>query len=385
MHAVAVLCDLEDLAVRRVDRVLFEGLSLTVRDGDRIGVVGNNGAGKSTLLKIIAGTESPDTGQVRRKRGSRLGYLEQVPTLPRGTVRAVMGDGWEAQAALDRLGVAASLDVDVATLSGGQAKRVSLARVLVHPVELLVLDEPTNHLDLAAVAWLEQRLLSFRGGLVLVTHDRHLLERVSTKMLEIDGDGRTCTRGATPPISRPEPPERTKRWLTRRSRRILARRELAWLRRGAKARSRKPGARVDAAMKLLAGGPDEAPPGTELSTGGTPRLGDKVIECFGVGFTYTPPTPVLRDVVLVVSRAERLGIVGANGSGKSTLLDLLAGRLHPTSGAIEVGSTVVVGYYDQQGVKLDLDARVQEFVRWSPPHSRHAGGHRAHEAIRVRR
>ena len=343
--------------------MLFEGLSLTVSDGDRIGVVGTNGSGKSTLLRIMAGEELPQEGQVRRGRGSRVGFLEQVPELPAGTVRSAIGEGWEADAALDRLGMGSAVDEHVATLSGGQAKRVALARVLAHPAELLILDEPTNHLDLGAVAWLEQRLLSFRGGLVLVTHDRHLLDRLTTRMLELDrGQVHGHDGGYGSYLeARAEREERAAS--AESTRRNLARRELAWLRRGAKARSRKPQARVDAAVRLIEGRPDAAVPTTEFDVASdTPRLGDKVIECLGVGFHYDDGATVLSDVDLTLGRRERLGIVGANGSGKSTLVDVMAGRRGPTAGRVETGQTVVVGYYDQRGAELDPQARVQDLV-----------------------
>ena len=167
-----------------------------------------------------------------------MGFLEQVPELLPGTVRAAVGEGWEAEAALSRLGIGPEIDNDVATLSGGQRKRVALARVLAHPVELLVLDEPTNHLDLPAVAWLEQRLLAFRGGLVLVTHDRHLLDRLTTRMLELDR-GRAYVHEGGYELYLAATAEREEQAAAAEStRRNLARRELVWLRRGAKARSR---------------------------------------------------------------------------------------------------------------------------------------------------
>ena len=366
---VTVLVDLQDVAVRRVDRVLFEGLSLTVSDGDRVGVVGINGTGKSTLLRIIAGVDSPEAGQVRRGRGARVGFLDQVPELPAGTVGQAAGEGWEAEAALERLGMGPSAGADVGTLSGGQAKRVALARVLARPAELLVLDEPTNHLDLGAVAWLEQRLLAFRGGLVVVTHDRHLLDRITTRMLELDRGRAYVHEGgyASCLAAGAEREEQVAGAET--ARRNLARRELAWLRRGAQARSRKPQARIDAALALIEDRPDAPARSTELGLAAdTPRLGDKVIGCAGVGFHFDSGPAVLAGVDLVIGRRERLGIVGANGTGKSTLVDLLAGRRRPTTGTIEVGPTVVVGYYDQQGVELDPRARVQELV---------AGPHRA--------
>ncbi len=336
---------------------------MTVSDGDRIGVVGINGTGKSTLLRIIAGAELPEDGQVLRGRGSRVGFLAQTPELPPGTVRGAVGEGWEAEAALDRLGMASAVDHDIRSLSGGQAKRVALARVLAHPAELLVLDEPTNHLDLGAVAWLEQRLLSFRGGLVLVTHDRHLLDRVTTRMLELDRGRAFVHEGGYGSYLEAKAEREDHAAAAESTRRNLARRELAWLRRGAKARSRKPQARIDAAKRLIASAPVAAVRAAELERpGDTPRLGDKVIECTGVGFRYGDGPVVLSGVDLVLDRRERLGIVGANGSGKSTLVDLLAGRRQPTTGTIEVGPTVVVGYYDQLGVELDLGARVQDLV-----------------------
>ena len=183
---VTVLVDMEQVAVGRVGRMLFEGLSMTVADGQRVGVVGVNGTGKSTLLRVLAGKDVPDAGVVRRGRGTRIGFLDQEPELPDGTVQAAVGEGWEAEAALSRLGLGPQMGTSTRALSGGQRKRVALARLLAHPVELLVLDEPTNHLDLGAAAWLEDRLSSFRGGLVLVTHDRHLLNRLTTTVLELD-------------------------------------------------------------------------------------------------------------------------------------------------------------------------------------------------------
>ncbi len=359
-----MLVDLERVSARSPDRVLFEDLSLTVSDGERIGVIGINGTGKSTLLDVIAGASGPESGAVRRGRGVRVGHLGQDSPLPAGTVGDAVGDGWEARAALERLGMGGALETDVATLSGGQTKRVALARVLSSPAELLVLDEPTNHLDLSAVAWLEDALALHRGGLVLVSHDRHLLDRLTTRMVELDR-GRSFVHDGGYDSYLAARAEREVLAASADARRAnLARRELAWLRRGAKARTRKPQARIDAARKTL-GQRAEAPARSgELGLRiGTPRLGSTVIELHDVAFSYEDRArPILDHVELSIGPTERLGIVGGNGTGKSTLLDLLAGRKSPTSGTVVVGSTVVVGYYDQVGVELDPVARLQDLV-----------------------
>jgi ATP-binding cassette subfamily F protein uup len=240
---------------------------------------------------------------------------------------------------------------------------VALARVLTHPAELLVLDEPTNHLDLGAVAWLEHRLLSFGGGLVLVTHDRHLLDRLTTRILELTDGHAYVHEGGYASYLEAKAEREEHAASAESTRRNLARHELAWLRRGAQARSRKPQARIDAAVRMIEDRPAAAPRAMAIETDrSTPRLGDKVIECAGVGFRYDDGPMVVSGVDLVLGRRERLGIVGANGTGKSTLVDLLAGRCRPTMGTVKVGPTVVVGYYDQQGSTIDLHARVQDLV-----------------------
>ena len=360
---MSVLVDLEGVGVSVADRPLFADLSVTVRTGQRLGVVGINGTGKSTLLRVMAGRLDPDEGTVRRGRGVRTVLLDQAPQLPAGTVAEAVGDGWEAAAALDRLGMTPWRTADVATLSGGQAKRVALAMAVAAPSELLILDEPTNHLDLAAVAWLEEWLAVYPGGLVLVSHDRYLLDRVTTRMLELDrGAGHVHEGGYAAYLeARAEREERAA--AAEATRRNLARSELAWLRRGAKARSRKPQARVAAAKALIAGRAPEAarPDDLVLATAMT-RLGDKVLECAGAGVAYDPDRPVLGPTDLVIGPGDRIGVVGANGSGKTSFLDLLAGVRPPTTGTVEVGPTVVVGYYDQHGASLDPAATVQEVV-----------------------
>ena len=366
-----ILVDLERVAARRPDRPLFEDLSLTVRTGDRLGVVGRNGTGKSTLLRAVAGVQPPEEGTVRKGREVRVGFLAQRPVLPPGDVRSAVGAHWEAAAILERLGMGGLTGAEVSTLSGGQAKRVALARLLVDEVDLLVLDEPTNHLDLDAIAWLEDRLARFRGGLVVVTHDRHVLDRVSTRILELDrGRGYLHDGGYGAYLAAAG--ERADQEATAETvRRNLARAELAWLRRGAPARTRKPKARIAAATAIVEGrAPAQDRAGElDLSGGGqwgsTPRLGDKVVRLHGVAHAFGEGAPLFQGLDLDLGPGDRLGLVGPNGSGKSTLLDIVAGRLVPTDGTVETGPTVRLGYYDQTGRDLDPGQRVREAVAGS--------------------
>jgi ATP-binding cassette subfamily F protein uup len=368
-----ILLDVDRVAASRPGRPLFADVSFTIADSDRLGIVGLNGCGKSTLLRIIAGIDLPEEGTVRRGRDVRITMLEQDPRFSGTSVREAVTEGhderaWEAAAVADRLGLGSMLDEPVERLSGGQAKRVALARALVAETDLLILDEPTNHLDIDAIAWLEDRLAEHRGGLVLVTHDRHFLDRITTRVLELDrGHGYVHEGGYGAYLEgRSRREEHAVKAEDRR--RNLARTELAWLRRGAPARTSKPKARLESARATVDGRPAAAARAGDLPLhAGTPRLGDRVIELHGVGHRYGDGRELFHDVELLLDNRERLGIVGANGTGKSTLLDILAGRLTPTSGTVEVGSTVRLGYYDQAGRELDPNQRVRDAV---------TGGHR---------
>jgi len=365
-----ILIDAERLAASRPNRPLFGDVSVTIADGDRLGVVGLNGSGKSTLLRMLAGELRPETGEVRRGRGVRVGFLAQNPALPVGTVRDAVGAGWRGEAMLDRLGMTPLLDTPTDELSGGQAKRAALAGLLVDEFEVLILDEPTNHLDLDAIRFLEEWLAEYRGGLVLVTHDRHVLDRVTTKVLELDrGRGylhvptgwHAGSGYAAYLAGRAEREERAE--AAEQVRKNLATRELAWLRRGAPARTSKPKARIATATALVEGRPQAAARAGDLGLGlGSKRLGSKGIELTDVAFTWPDGTRVLDPFSLTFEPGDRVGVVGANGAGKSTLLDLVAGRLVPTTGEVDRGATVRIGYYDQLGRQLDTDQRVREAV-----------------------
>ena len=395
-----ILVDTDRVGAARPGKPLFEDLSFTVSTGDRLGIVGLNGCGKSTLLRVLAGTAEPESGQVRRNRNVRIAMLDQNPDLRPGSVRDAVEGGWEADAVLDRLGMGALVDADTRQLSGGQAKRVALAQALVAECDLLILDEPTNHLDIDAIAWLEDRLAAFRGGLILVTHDRHVLDRVTTKVLELDRGRGYLHDGGYDGYLEGKADREEQAVAAESSRKILARTELAWLRRGAPARTRKSKSRVESATKIVetraeaparsgaldlsgaapaassdagggSGGRGWGDAAIEKRYPGTPRLGDKVIELFGVGHRYPPrseagvgePGPWLFEGIdLMIDNRERLGIVGPNGGGKSTLLDIVAARTAPAAGRVEVGTTVQLGYYDQIGITLDLDLRVREAI-----------------------
>jgi ATP-binding cassette subfamily F protein uup len=374
-----ILLDAVELTVSRPDRDLFRDVSITVRRGDRIGVVGINGTGKSTLLRVLAGSRTPDRGQVRFGRGVTVSVLDQEAALPSGLViEAVVPGGadspdgdpdqgrWEAEAVLDRLGMGNHLRRPTGSLSGGEAKRVALARALLQPADLLILDEPTNHLDLDTIDWLQNRLLGHRGGLLLVTHDRHLLDAVTNRIIELDRGRWYSHQGGYARYLEDRDRRQVDANTAEAVRRNLARTELAWLRRGAPARTSKPRARLERARELVDGRPEGPARPAELhlefGRSRTPRLGDVVIELEGGSLATPDGRTLFEELDLRLDPRERLGIVGPNGAGKTSLLDVLAGRAAPDRGRVTVGSTVVLGYYDQTGTELDPEARVREVV-----------------------
>ncbi|MEM7273930.1 MAG: ATP-binding cassette domain-containing protein, partial [Actinomycetota bacterium] len=331
-----ILVDAVECTMTRPDRALFDRVSLTVSTGDRIGVIGINGTGKSTLLRVLAGTVRPESGEVRHGNGITISVLDQEAALPAGTVVAAVEAAapdtapWEIAEVLERLGMGPHRDRRTDSLSGGEAKRVALARALVTPADLLILDEPTNHLDLDAIEWLEQRLAGFRGGLILVTHDRHLLDRLTTRMLELDrGRGHVHNEGYAGYLTARRDREADAA-TAEAVRRNLARSELAWLRRGAPARTSKPKARIEAAKALLDARPEGPARPAELHLEfPTPRLGDVVVELHEVAVDAPDGRRLVDGLDLLLDNRERLGIVGPNGAGKTSLLDVIAGPRPP--------------------------------------------------------
>ena len=350
---------------------LLDRVSLYLNPGDRIGVVGRNGAGKSTLLRILAGEEEPDAGTVQRAPNVRLEYLPQDPAYDAGNtvLEQVFADlspearalaEYEAKTILTRLGFT-GFERRMGELSGGERRRAALAAVLVHDCDVLILDEPTNHLDADMTQWLEDTLRRFSGALVMVTHDRYFLERVVGRTLEVEGGRLYAYDGGYAKYlegkARREEMERA----SERKRQSILRREYQWVMQGPTARGTKSRERLERYEALQAQeGPKERA-GLELGARAS-RLGKKTIALHGVSKSFGNRT-VLRDLDLMLLRDDRIGVVGANGSGKSTLLNLLAGRISPDGGEIEVGETVRVGYFCQETPPIDPDVRVIDYVK----------------------
>ncbi|MFC7404863.1 ABC-F family ATP-binding cassette domain-containing protein [Georgenia alba] len=372
---MAHLLGLESVGVVRGARPVLGDVTLGLDDGACVGVLGRNGAGKSTLLALLDGSLAPDHGRVTRAGGTRVVTVGQSDALPAGTVQDVVHPGaadheWASQSHVrgihDGLLADVPLDADVATLSGGQRRRVALARALTTDAEVLVLDEPTNHLDVEGVDWLARHLRARfgrgRGALVVVTHDRWFLDAVCTRVWEVVAgvDGAAGTRAghvetydggyAAYVLARAER-ERAAA-VAAEKRANLLRKELAWLRRGAPARTSKPKFRLDAAAALIA---DEPPPRDRLALTRTAsaRLGKDVLDLEDVTVRYGDGTrPVLEDVTWRLAPGERVGLVGVNGAGKTTLLRLLAGDQEPTSGRVRRGRTVRVRALSQDAHEL---------------------------------
>jgi len=355
-----ILIDIHDVTLSHARGDVLSKVSLTVSSGDRLGVVGHNGAGKSTLLGIATGSIIPDSGVVRKEGGVQVATLPQRPVFEDVTALEAVGDSWEAAAVLDRLGLGHRTGDQVQTMSGGEQRRVALARALVAPSDLLVLDEPTNHLDIDAIDWLEERLRSFKGGLLCVSHDRHLLDAITTRVLEVDGgnlylhDGgyRAFLDGRDARIDASDKAEAV--------RKNLARREKEWLLRGAPARTSKAKARIRSAEALQESTIKKGIRDDGLSLhSSTPRLGNTVIELANVKVQIGDRV-LVDDFTIELDPRERLGIVGPNGTGKSTLLDTMALRREPAAGSVRHGSTVQLSYFDQLGRSLDPNKNVIE-------------------------
>jgi len=405
MHILSI----ESLSKNYGLRPLFENVTLGFDSQDRIGVVGVNGSGKTTLLRLIAGAEQPDSGRVVFAEGVSLGYLPQNPPYEaeqtvldaifaasdsrtkllldyeRACQSLASGDGrderllnrvselaheleasgaWEletnARSVLSRLGIQ-DTNALMGTLSGGQRKRVALAHALISNPQLLILDEPTNHLDAETITWLENYLSRYRGALLLVTHDRYFLDHVTGRILEIDRGAVQSFDGNYAYYLERKEEQELARAAEGQKREMLIRRELAWLRRGAKARTRKSKARLDRAENLLAQPKEAARAELDISVTSS-RIGKKILELRGIAKSYDGRA-LIEDFNYTLKPGDRIGIIGPNGAGKTTLLEIITGRTKPDRGSLEVGQTVRFGYYDQENRALDVEERVIDYIR----------------------
>jgi ATPase subunit of ABC transporter with duplicated ATPase domains len=361
---VAHLLGAEAVHLEYPTQVVFDSITLGVNDGARIGIVGRNGDGKSSLLRLLTGQQRPDAGRVTRRSGLRVGALSQADTLDpdRSVGYTLVGEAAEHQWAGDARvrDVVAGLVSDIAweatvsTLSGGQRRRVQLARLLIGEWDVIALDEPTNHLDIEGITWLaghlRHRWARNTGGLLLVTHDRWFLDEVATTTWEVhDGIVEPFDGGYAAYVLQRVERDRMAA-VAEAKRQNLMRKELAWLRRGAPARTSKPRFRIEAANQLIA----DVPPlrnTVELAKLATARLGKDVVDLLDVSVSFGG-RPVLRDVEWRIAPGERTGIVGANGAGKSTLLRLIDGTIEPDAGRVKRGKTVRLAVLDQQGDAL---------------------------------
>ncbi len=390
------------------EKILFDKISLAINEGDKIGLIGINGTGKSTFLRVIAGLENPDEGRIIAGGDIKIGYLFQSPEFKDGTTvleqvfkgnTSIMklirdyeetlqmvednpGDvnfektlislsqkmdslnAWsietEAKRILTKLGID-DFKADVGKLSGGQRKRVAMAGVLITPADLLILDEPTNHIDNETVDWLESYIRSRKGALLMVTHDRYLLDRVANKIIELDGGKlysyqANYTKYLEMKIEREEIEVATES-----KRQNLIRRELEWIRRGARARSTKQKARLERFDNLTSEGKSFDNGRVEMQSAFT-RLGRKIIEIENVSKSF-PCGEIIKDFSYVLLRTDRIGIIGPNGAGKSTLMKIATGMLEPDAGSVAIGETVKVGYFSQENDDMDVSMRVIDYIR----------------------
>lgn len=373
------LLSLENITKAYTERVLLDGASFFLQEGEKVGIIGINGTGKSTLLKLAAGLEEPDTGSCTKANHVVIRYLPQTPEFDDSCTvwehvekKISESTQWdmegEAKSMLRTLGIV-RLEQKISELSGGQRKRLALAEILMQPCDILVLDEPTNHLDHAMAAWLEDYLKCWRGSLIMVTHDRYFLDSVSNRIVEID-KGKiysydTNYSGFLELKAQREEMEAA----TERKRQSILRVELEWVKRGARARSTKQKARLERFEEMKnQHGPQSD--GQVSMSSITTRMGNTTIEIDGISKSYGGHT-FIRDFSYIFLKNDRVGFVGTNGCGKTTLMKLLAGREEPDSGSIKVGQTIRIGYYSQEietskeaGIAyMDPKMRVIDYIR----------------------
>jgi ATP-binding cassette subfamily F protein uup len=396
------LLSIENISKSYSEKPLLDNISLGINEGDKIGIIGVNGVGKSTLLKIATGVEQPDAGRLIKGNSVSIEYLPQNPffdaeatvleqvfkgesalmKLIRDYEKAIQdpntkseslmklnGDmdrlqGWslesEAKTVLTKLGIT-DFEAKVRTLSGGQRKRIALASALISPSDLLILDEPTNHLDNATIDWLEEYLNKRKGALLMITHDRYFLDRVVNEIVELDRGSLYLYSGNYSDFIEKKLERDEKEAGTERKRQGLLKKELAWIRKGAKARTTKQKARIDRYEKLNESNVVIDDSKLEISVASS-RLGKKVIEIENITKAYDESS-IIDKFSYIVLRNDRVGIIGANGCGKSTLINMIAGRIQPDAGVIDVGETVKIGLFSQESYHMNESLRVIEFIK----------------------
>jgi len=365
-----MLLSAEHLSINYGTRQLLQDVNFYLNEGDKTGVIGINGTGKSTFLKVLSGVVEPDAGRISRNPNVQVSYLSQNPVMEDdATVLEQVFlhfpaefrqlNEYEAKTMLTRLGLT-DFDQKIGTLSGGQRKRVALVAALVHPADILVLDEPTNHLDSEMVAWLEDWLRRFKGGLVMVTHDRYFLERVVNHITELS---RGCLYHYEANYSKYLELKAQRAEMAQaseRKRQSILRVEREWIMRGCQARRTKSKDRIERYENLLNQDAPETDDTVQMAAASS-RLGKKIIELNAVSKSFGEHT-VIENFSYNLLRDDRIGIVGRNGAGKSTLLHMIAGELQPDRGSVEMGTTVKIGHFSQEGRELDLNQRVYDFI-----------------------
>lgn len=397
-----ILLNIENISKRYTERMLLDNISFGINQGDKIGLIGINGTGKTTLLKLLAGKEEPDSGRIIRSNNINIEYLAQNINVEldakvieqvfkgnsdnmkviRDYEQAIMNpntskeeiiklsskmdeiNGWEleseAKNVLTQLGIL-KFDEIMKNLSGGQKKRVMLASALINPADLLILDEPTNHLDNETIDWLEDYLLRRKGALLMITHDRYFLDRVVNKIMELD-QGELYEYEGNYSLFLEKKMEREEILIGEENkRRALYKKELAWMKQGAQARSTKQKARIQRFNKLEDSALNLSSEKIDISVG-TSRLGRKIIEIKNISKSFGD-NKLIDDFSYTVLRDDRVGILGANGLGKSTLLNIISGTLSPDKGSIDVGETVKLGVFSQETGHLDHDQRGIDFIK----------------------
>ena len=364
------IMNLEHVSKIYGDKVIFDDVSFGIHEGDKIGIIGINGTGKTTLLRMIAGLEETDQGQVVKQNGLRVTYLPQHPEFPEGAdILSYVTEGqteksWnpetEAKTVLNRLGIFNHQE-PVAHLSGGQKKRVALARTLVNETDVLILDEPTNHLDNEMAAWLEDFLKQLKGTVIMVTHDRYFLDRVTDKILEISHGKLYSYEGGYSRFLELKAEREEMELASERKRQSILRMELEWAKRGCRARTTKQRARLERLEALKNGTAPVRDQNVEIDSVET-RMGKKTIELHHISKSFGEKV-CIRDFNYIVLKNQRLGIIGPNGCGKSTLLKMIAGLLEPDTGEVEIGETIRIGYFSQEVEDMDSSQRVIDYIR----------------------